>query len=144
MKYVLVLVLVVLLIIPTANGLTRPGVVRVTTRNLYTVSTTAGPLQVASVFNLNVSPNPIGNAQVLCIAADGGRGPLPAGSRYCWGTYTIGNNSLVVQGVSRNAFRYELAVTGGTGTYSNVGGTLNVYRITSNPLRERLVFNLTT
>jgi hypothetical protein len=28
--------------------------------------------------------------------------------------------------------------------YANVGGTLNVYRITSRPLRERLVFTLTT
>jgi hypothetical protein len=144
MKYLVVLVAVVLLIIPTANALTRPGVVRVTTRNLYTVTSTAGPIRVASVYNLNITPNPIGNAQVLCVSIDGGRGPLPAGSRYCWGTYTIGDNSIVVHGVTRNAFRYQLAVVGGTGFYANAGGTLNVYRITSNPLRERLVFNLTT
>jgi hypothetical protein len=144
MKYVLAFVLVVLLIIPTASGLTRPGVVRVTTRNLYTVTTTAGPVQVASVYNLNLTPNPIGNAQLLCVAMNGGRGPLPAGSRYCWGSYTIGRNSLVVHGVTRNPFRYQLAVVGGTGLYANVGGTLNVYRITSRPLRERLVFTLTT
>jgi hypothetical protein len=144
MKYVLAFVLVVLLIIPTASGLTRPGVVRVTTRNLYTVTTTAGPVQVASVYNLNLTPNPIGNAQLLCVSIDGGRGPLPAGSRYCWGSYTIGKNSIVVHGVTRNPLRYQLAVVGGTGAYANVGGTLNVYRITSNPLRERLVFTLTT
>jgi hypothetical protein len=144
MKYLVVLVTVVLLLIPTANALTRPGVVRVTTRNLYTVTSTAGPIRVASVYNLNITPNPIGNAQVLCVSIDGGRGPLPAGSRYCWGTFTIGENSIVVHGVTRNAFRYQLAVVGGTGFYANAGGTLNVYRITSNPLRERLVFNLTT
>jgi hypothetical protein len=144
MKYLVVLVAVVLVIIPAASALTRPGVVRVTTRNLYTTTTSAGPLQVASVYNLSLSPNPIGNAQLLCAPIPGARGPLPAGSRYCWGSYTIGRNSLVAHGVSRNPFRYELAVAGGTGQYANVGGTLNVYRITSRPLRERLVFTLTT
>jgi hypothetical protein len=142
-KYLVALVAVVLLIIPTASALTRPGVVRVTTKNLYTITTTAGPVRVASVYNLNLTPNPIGNAQVLCVPLDGPRGPLPANSRYCWGTFTIGNNSIVVHGVIRNPLRYQLAVVGGTGTYANVGGTLNVYRITARPLRERLVFSLT-
>jgi hypothetical protein len=102
MKYLVVLVAAVLLIVPAASALTRPGVVRVTTKNLYTTSTSAGPLRVASVYN------------------------------------------IVVHGISRNEFRYELAVAGGTGAYANVGGTLNVYRITTRPLRERLVFTLTT
>ena len=144
MKYLVALVAVVLLLVPAASALTRPGVVRVTTRNLYITATQAGPLQVASVYNLNLSPNPIGNAELLCTPIPGARGPLPPGSRYCWGTYTIGNNSLVVHGIARNPFRYQLAVAGGTGQYNNVGGTLTVYRITSHPLRERLVFNLTT
>jgi hypothetical protein len=144
MKYLVVLVAAVLLIVPAASALTRPGVVRVTTKNLYTVTTTAGPVQVSSVYNLNVTPNPIGNAQMLCVPIDGGRGPLPTGSRYCWGSFTVGRNTIVVHGVARNPFRYELVVVGGTGAYNNVGGTLDVYRITSHPLRERLVFTLTT
>jgi hypothetical protein len=144
MKYLVVLVAAVLLIVPAASALTRPGVVRVTTKNLYTTSTSAGPLRVASVYNLNVSPRPIGNAQMLCVPIPQARGPIPPGSRYCWGSFTIGANSIVVHGISRNEFRYELAVAGGTGAYANVGGTLNVYRITTRPLRERLVFTLTT
>jgi hypothetical protein len=123
MKLTVALIAVLLFVgIPAATALDRPGIVRVTTRTIYTTPTVAGPLRVSSVYNFNLSPRPIGNAQMLCVPTDGARGPLPAGSRYCFGSFTIG----------------------GTGQYDNVGGTLTVYRITRHPLRERLVFNLTT
>jgi hypothetical protein len=145
MKLTVALIAVLLFVgIPAATALDRPGIVRVTTRTLYTTPTVAGPLRVSSIYNLNLSPRPIGNGQMLCVPTDGARGPLPAGSRYCFGSFTIGGNTIAVHGVARNEYRYQLVVVGGTGQYDNVGGTLTVYRITRHPLRERLVFNLTT
>jgi hypothetical protein len=125
-----------------SSALTRPGTVRVTSRALYSKPTSAGLLTVFAVYNRSYRQTPIGHAAQIC-APIGGRGPLPAATRYCWATYTVGNNSIVIHGVSRSQTFYQIAIAGGTGIYRDVGGTLTVIRYARAPVREQLYFRLT-
>jgi len=139
-----VVVLLVLALAQAGSSINRPGTIRVTDRVLYERPTTAGTLTVSRIYNRSITPNAIGNAEVICVEIGGGDGaPFPEGSRYCWGSFSIGNNSLVVHGVARSRVYYQLAIAGGTGTYSNVGGTFTSIRYSSAPVRERLIFQLT-
>lgn len=135
--------LIVAWMVTSASALTKPGVVNITSKHLYTRSTPAGGVAVYSLYNFRLTNRALGNAQILCNRIGGGGGPLPELARYCWGTFSIGESTLQVHGVSRDPIRYQLGVVGGTGIYNNVGGTLFVIRYTSHPLRERLTFRLT-
>jgi hypothetical protein len=120
----------------------RAGVVRVTTERISVRPTAAGTLEQFVVLNRAITPNHIGNGNLICVPVGDG-GPVPPDARMCWGEYTIGTSALQVQGVARRRLVFTLAVVGGTGGYAGYGGTLVVARYASRPVRERLVFHLT-
>lgn len=145
MKHLTVLaaLIIVLALIPAGQTITKPGVIRVTANTISIRSLgDRERLRVLSIYNRALTSRSIGNGQMICWNIDGG-GPLPEDAQYCLGTFSIGNNSLQVHGVARNPYNYQLGITGGTGTYNNVGGTFTSIRYSSRPIRERLIFQLT-
>lgn len=60
----------------------------------------------------------------------------------CLGTYILKRGRLMVQGTRQRRDFYVLAIVGGTGIYSNVGGTLVATTLELNPRRERLLFSV--
>ncbi len=60
----------------------------------------------------------------------------------CLGTFTFARGRVMVQGTRQRRDFYVLAVVGGTGIYSNVGGTLIATTLELGPRRERLLFSL--
>lgn len=144
MKHAAVAIVLVVLLIPNAGALNRPGDVRITSKALYSRATSAGTVTVYLLYNRALTPHPIGNAQLLCVDLGAEVGPLPRQAKYCFGNYAIGRSTLNVHGVARRSLYFQLAVVGGTGVYNNVGGTATIIRYASRPIRERLVFQLTT
>lgn len=141
----LVAILILLaLTVSGASALSGPGTVSVQSLRLYQQETDAGTLQVFQIKNPRITSNAIGNAELLCTVIGGRAGPLPPHARFCWGSYSIGSSSIQVAGVARTPFLFQLAVIGGGGDYQNVGGMLTVFRFSESPIRERLVFKLTT
>lgn len=62
----------------------------------------------------------------------------------CTNIYVLPLGTIVTQGIRARRDYYVLAVTGGTGLYSNVGGTLIASTVSLHPRRERLLFSLET
>jgi hypothetical protein len=60
----------------------------------------------------------------------------------CLGTYVLQRGRIMVQGTRQRRDFYVLAVVGGTGIYSNIGGTLVATTLNLGPRRERLLFSL--
>lgn len=61
----------------------------------------------------------------------------------CLATYTFGKGQIMLQGTRRRRSSYVLAVTGGTGVYSDAGGVLLAETISDHlPRVERLLFSL--
>jgi hypothetical protein len=128
-------------------SLPGPGVVRLTAETLKYgeriggVNGHARQMQVALLFNKNVVPGAFGNAITLCHFL--GRGGLFGdGSRYCEATYSLPHGRIQALGVVRDRGLYVLAVVGGTGLYSNVGGEVIVSTYALGPRQERLLFSL--
>lgn len=64
------------------------------------------------------------------------------GISMCLATYTFGKGQVMVQGARRKRSSYVLAVTGGTGLYSNASGVLLAETVSLSPRVERLLFSL--
>ena len=152
-----ILPLVVLAVAVTASGvlasseLTRPGVVRITSRELArelvdlgAVGPTAGDQLVVSrlLFNRRITTRALGHEELLCTYLGRG-GVLGGGSRSCTITFYLPEGRLVVAGGVHNLLLFTLPVVGGTGIYDNVGGTLTATFLGANPIRQLLLFRLT-
>lgn len=83
----------------------------------------------------------IGWAIVVCRHLGSG-GPLGSSTSLCDGTYLFPKGRIQAQSTRKSRTSYMLAVTGGTGLYSNVGGVLLVETIRLKPRTERLLFSL--
>lgn len=83
----------------------------------------------------------IGWAIVVCRDLGSG-GPLGSGTALCDGTYLFPKGRIQAQGTRKSRSSYVLAVTGGTGLYSNVGGVLLVRATRLSPRTETLLFSL--
>lgn len=83
----------------------------------------------------------IGWAIVVCRDLGEG-GPLGSGTSLCDGTYLFPKGRIQATSTRKSRASYVLAVTGGTGLYSNVGGVLLVETISERPRSERLLFSL--
>ena len=94
------------------------------------------------LFNRHITARALGHEEMLCTYL-GTAGVLGGGSRYCTMTFYLprGNSSSRVQ--STTSCFYTLPVVGGTGLYDNVGGTLTVTFVGSEPNRQLLLFRLT-
>ncbi len=127
-----------------STALRGPGIIRITSRQIgFTrVDTGAagrspGDMEISRVqlYNTRIRQRPIGHGQLVCIYTGDN-------FRNCDGTFVLPAGKLVVSGGLIYRGLYDLAVTGGTGLYSNVRGSLIVTRVAQEPARDVLVFRL--
>jgi hypothetical protein len=134
-----------------SSELTRPGVVRITNRELArdlvdlgAAGRSAGDQLIVSqlLFNRRITDRALGHEELLCTYLGRG-GVLGGGSRSCTMTFFLPEGKLVVAGAVHNLLLFTLPVVGGTGIYDNVGGTLTATFLGSQPIRQLLLFRLT-
>lgn len=133
------------------SELTRPGVVRITNRevdrtfvDLGPAGPSAGDQLVVSqlLYNRRITDRALGHEEMLCTYLGRG-GVLGGGSRSCTMTFFLPEGKLVVMGAVHNLLLFTLPVVGGTGIYDNVGGTLTATFLGAQPTRQLLLFRLT-
>lgn len=134
-----------------ASGLDRPGVVRITNRQLTRVPVDIGSPGVTPgdtlvlthlLYNLRITQRALGHEEAVCTYLGRG-GVLGGGSRSCQITFYLPEGRILVAGTVHNLLFFTLPVVGGTGIYDNVGGTLTVTYLGNNPVRQLLLFRLT-
>ena len=127
-----------------STALTRPGIIRITSRetqfsrvDVGAAGRTPGDMEISRVllYNTRIRQKPIGHGQLVCIY-------IGDNFRNCDGTFVLPAGKLVVSGGLIYRSLYDLAITGGTGLYSNVRGSLTVTRVRQNPPGYVLVFRL--
>jgi hypothetical protein len=128
---------IVLLAAGAAHSLDGPRLVRVTA---VTVIEQGESEETSDVLFTNVdlrgsAGNRVGSGSLRCVTG-------LAGVDDCLGTYVLLRGKIMVQGTRLRRDFYVLAVVGGTGIYSNVGGTLLATTLELGPRRERLLFSL--
>jgi hypothetical protein len=133
------------------SELTRPGVVRITNREVARknvdfapVGPSTGDQLVASqlLYNRRITDRALGHEEMLCTYLGRG-GVLGGGSRMCTMTFFLPEGKLIATGAVHNLLLFTLPVVGGTGIYDNVGGTLTATFLGSQPTRQLLLFRLT-
>ena len=134
-----------------SSELTKPGVIRITNREVSREMVDNGrPGQSAGdqlvvtalLFNRRITTRALGHQETLCTSL--GRGDVRGGgSRSCSMTFYLPQGRLVAGGAVHNLLFYQLPVLGGTGLYDNVGGTLTVTLLGGRPARQLLLFRLT-
>jgi hypothetical protein len=136
--------LFVIAVAPASQALDRPGMIRITTREVGHRVIDQGPrgrgpgdveVSRSLLYNKGVTPKAIGHGEVVCTFT--GRR-----SRVCNGTYFLPRGKIMVTGALVFREFYELAVVGGTGLYNNVQGSLTVTSIRPKPRRDILTFRL--
>ncbi len=124
---------------------TGPATIRITDREVQVTrvdvgarGTSPGDTEVVSqqLFNLRVTPKPIGRSELVCTFVDSRR------MRVCRGTYVLPKGKVVVGGSLDYRQFYDLAVLGGTGLYDNARGSLTVTRTHRRPVRNLVVMRL--
>jgi len=114
-----------------APALTGPGIIRITSvqKRFARVDVgrrgySPGDMQITRVrlFNRKLRKRPLGNGQLVCTAT---------GEKFwnCTGTYVLPAGKITVSGAMIYSDFFDMAVTGGTGRYNNVRGTLVVTRL---------------
>jgi hypothetical protein len=139
------LVLLTLRVSSASTQLPGPGVIRITQRHVGggrvdvgRPGPSIGDVQVlrASLYNTNITPNPIGHAELVCAYTG-------STSKSCNGTFFLPRGKIVVSGPLLYRQFFELAVVGGTGLYSNARGTLTVTSLAVGAhARDLLLFRL--
>jgi hypothetical protein len=133
-----------LVALPGARALEGPGTVRITDseiRHAYVdvgkPGRSPGDVDVYTklLFNKRIQATAIGRATMVCTS-------VGVTGQDCSATYVLPQGEIVVHGVIGSRLIYELAVTGGTGLYDNVRGSLTVTSLKRKPPRELLVFRL--
>ena len=128
-----------------STALKGPGTIRITGRQIAftrvdtgSAGRSPGDMEISrlQLYNTRIRQRPIGHAQTVCIYTGDN-------SSNCTGTFVLPAGKLVVSGGLIYRSLYDLAVTGGTGFYSNARGTLIVTRVRQSPPRDVLVFRLT-
>ncbi len=139
MRIILVaLVLAVVAIVGAggAQSLDGPGLIRVTAVTDFERDIFEEKVQVSEIRN---NDRRIGWAVVLCTDLGGG-GSLGTATAFCHGSYNFPKGRIQTTGTRKSRSSYVMAVIGGTGLYSNVGGVLLVRTV--GPRTERLLFSL--
>jgi hypothetical protein len=153
---VLVPVLVLVGAVPASGvlaeaELTKPGVIRITNREVDRSLVDLGPpgptpgdqlVLTQLLYNRRITSRALGHQEMLCTYLGRG-GVLGGGSRQCTMTFYLPQGRLVATGAVHNLLFYMVPVIGGTGIYDNVGGTLTVTFLGGRPARQLLIFRLT-
>jgi hypothetical protein len=133
------LVISVLFATGAARSLDGPALIRVTATTV--LDSDDGITATQGAWITDKHGKRIGWAIVVCDDLGTG-GPLGSGTAYCDATYLFPKGRIQAQSTRKNRSSYVLAIIGGTGLYSNVGGTLLVETISEHPRVERLLFSL--
>lgn len=122
-----------------AQSITGPALIRVTAVTDFERELSAQKVQVSEIRDRR--GRRIGWAVVVCTDLGSG-GPLGSATAFCHGSYHFPKGRIQTSGTRKSRSSYVLAVVGGTGLYSNVGGVLLVRMIDEGPRTERLLFSL--
>ena len=131
--------------------LTKPGVVRITNRELTRKyvdlgdpGRSAGDLLVAThlVYNTRITERALGHEEMLCTSLGRG-GVLGGGARSCQIYVYLPEGRLLASGNVHNLLFFTIPVIGGTGIYDNIRGALTVTFLGGQPARQLLLFRLT-
>lgn len=98
-------------------------------------------LAASALYNKHISSYAIGNSISRCTIM-GHKRTFPEGTLFCNVVFRMPLGQIVTAGVVTSRVYYRLAVTGGTGVYSNVGGQVRVITTKLKPHKENLVFSL--
>ncbi len=142
MRLVLVVLALAIVAVVGARGaqsITGPALIRVTAVTDFERGLPTPDVQVSTIRDRR--GDRIGWAAVVCTDLGSG-GPLGSASAMCWGTYNFPKGRIQTTGTRKSRSSYVMAVVGGTGLYSNVGGVLLVRTIRLNPRSETLLFSL--
>lgn len=126
-------------------GLTGPGTIKLTTRQIGATLSNNGPpgrgpgdvlLIRELLYNKGIRKAPIGHSEMVCTYT---------GMRWqqCSGTYFLPRGKIVVARSLRYREFFKLAVVGGTDLYDNVRGSVSATMYSRNPRRSILIFRLT-
>lgn len=133
------------LIVPAASTLTGPAVIDITQTQIRHSGSQDGvfadELWVYHLHNQRITIAAIGYSTLRCEFYGSG-GSLGAGVSDCVAIYAFARGKIIARGVVKDRAYYALAILGGTGIYSNVGGQVLVTTIGSRPHEERLLFGL--
>ncbi len=135
----LVLAIVAAVAAGGAQSIDGPALIRVTAATDFERPLDGPEVQVLTIRDRR--GDRIGWAAVLCRDLGSG-GPLGSASAYCFGTYNFPKGRIQTAGTRKSRSNYVMAVVGGTGLYSNVGGVLLVRTIRLKPRAEILLFSL--
>jgi hypothetical protein len=129
---------------PASSALPGPAIIRITDRevgfsrvDLGRRGPSVGDIEITRrvLFNKRIRQSAIGRAELVCTVLGGN-------SRHCTGTYVLPAGKIAVSGELRFRQFFQLAVTGGTGLYNNVRGTLTVTSLGRRPRRDVVFFRL--
>jgi hypothetical protein len=127
-----------------AQALPAPGVVQITASRVKHTHVDAGArgrsigdvdIYTSGLYNKRITPHAIGHTSMVCTS-------VTLATQSCAATFFLPRGEIVTQGEVGTRLIYALAVTGGTGLYENVHGTLTVTSLQRNPERDLLVFRL--
>lgn len=96
---------------------------------------------VYQLYNRRLTQAAIGYSLLHCEDVGKG-GPLGSGVSECFAVYGLAKGKITAHGIIKRRSYYALAITGGTGIYSNVKGQVLASQIGSLPHQERLLFGL--
>jgi hypothetical protein len=125
-------------------ALANPGTITLTSRAVKLQFIDRGPpgrgagdltVKRFLLYNKGIRVRAIGHADLVCTYT----------TRYaqqCSGTYSLPKGKIVASGAFEYPQYHEVAVTGGTGLYDNVRGTLTVTLLRRDPERNILLFRL--
>ena len=119
----------------SSSSITNPALIRVTAETVLDRDGTQGS------WIRDKHGTRIGWAIVVCRDLGSG-GPLGSATAMCAATYLFPRGRIQAAGTRKVRTSYTLAVTGGTGLFSNVGGQLLVETVKERPRVERLLFSL--
>lgn len=132
-----------LCLISTSNAALSPGpaTIDITIKVRETVFRHDAIIITSSLYNKRITPRSIGNSVAACRNVANKR-TLPKGTYFCNTVYRFPLGQIIVAGIVSSPVYSRMAVVGGTGIYSNVGGQVILHAFNLNPLRARLHFAL--
>lgn len=123
----------------SSAGIQGPAVINVTDRVLG--QTTSGRLTIIQAALVD-GKKQIGNSATVCTYLGKGK-TLGAGTSLCTVVYRLPKGPIVATGlVARNSLVYVLTVTGGSGYYTGISGTVTSTIVSMRPKKSRLFFQL--
>jgi hypothetical protein len=129
---------------PASYAVPGPAIIRITDRETAFSTVDVGPrgrspgdveITRRLLFNRRIRSKAIGRAEIVCTV-------MTRNARHCTGTYVLPAGKIAVAGEMLYRQFFQLAVTGGTGVYNNVRGTLTVTSLGRNPRRDVVFFRL--